>query len=74
MTKKDTNKENNDLIEIKIKIAKSGEREIECGGLSLVDVLTVLTGCHKYLMAELKKELSIGTEEGTADEASGSGT
>jgi hypothetical protein len=61
---------NNDKITITV--AQDGRRHIDCGGLSLMDVLTVLTGVHKYLYSEMTKGLTLnGTEEGTTDAASG---
>jgi hypothetical protein len=57
---------------ITITIAEDGRRHIDCGGLTLVEVLTVLTGCHKFLYAEMTKGFDLnGTTEGTADAASG---
>jgi hypothetical protein len=61
---------NNDKITITV--AQDGRRHIDCGGLNLMDVLTVLTGVHQFLYAEMTKGLKLnGTEEGTANAPSG---
>jgi hypothetical protein len=57
---------------ITITVAQDGRRHIDCGGLNLMDVLTVLTGVHQFLYAEMTKGLKLnGTEEGTANAPSG---
>jgi hypothetical protein len=57
---------------ITITVSQDGRRHIDCGGLNLVDVLTVLTGVHKFLYAEMTKGLNLnGTQEGTPNASSG---
>lgn len=57
------------------KTDKGNHSQIDVGGMNLVDAITYIKFAHQFLMKELIKAIQIDdSENGTADEASGSNT
>jgi hypothetical protein len=64
-----------DVIKVVVSIAPDGRRNIDCGGLSIIDTYQVLSTAVRFMANDVKKELELNeavVEEGTADAPSGS--